>query len=237
MSGARKTADIKGLITQLGHVFNDPTLLEGALTHPSLAGLRHRKKNGGAPYERLEFLGDRVLGLAIAHWLYEKYPAASEGEMAKRHAALVNREALRAIATEINLADYLRLAKGENATAARKNLAMLSDAMEAVLGALYLDGGMKAADRFIRRLWQKDIAIAEAPADAKTMLQEWAQGQGLPLPHYRVTAQGGPAHAPKFTVEASVKGHAPAAAEGDSKRAAEKAAAKALLDQIAAAKA
>jgi ribonuclease-3 len=237
MSGARKTADAKGLIVQLGHKFADPVLLEEALTHPSLAGFRARKKNSTTPYERLEFLGDRVLGLALAAWLYEKYPTASEGELAKRHAGLVNREALRAVAIEIGLSTYLHLAKGEDAQAARKNLAALSDAMEAVIGALYLDGGMKAAENFIRRFWQKDIAIAEAPADAKTLLQEWAQGQGLPLPQYRVTAQGGPAHAPKFTVEVNVKGHAPAAAEGDSKRAAEKLAAKALLDQIAAQKA
>jgi len=229
---ARKAADPEGLMAQLGHAFADPALLEDALTHPSLAGFRQRKKNSTAPYERLEFLGDRVLGLAIAEWLYEKYPAASEGDMAKRHAALVNREALRAVALEIGLGDYLHLARGEDAVAARKNLATLSDAMEAVIGALYLDGGMKPARDFIHRFWQKDIGIAEAPADPKTILQEWAQGQHLPLPQYKVIEHAGPAHAPKFTIEVNVRNHPPATAEGNSKRAAEKAAAKLFMERV-----
>lgn len=231
MVAARKTADTAGLMESLGHNFASPELLEHALTHPSLAGFRQRKK-GVLPYERLEFLGDRVLGLVIAEWLYEKYPEASEGELAKRHTALVNREALRAVAKEIGLGNYLRLARGEETGGARKNLATLPDAMEAVIGAIYLDGGMKPAQKFIHRYWQKDIAIAEAPADPKTTLQEWAQGQGLPLPQYKVVEHSGPAHAPKFVVEVSVKGHPPASAQGDSKRAAQKAAAAALLKQL-----
>jgi ribonuclease-3 len=230
MPAARKNADVAGLIAQLGHEFANPALLQDALTHPSLAGFRQRKK-GAMPYERLEFLGDRVLGLVIAGWLYEKYPAASEGELAKRHAALVNREALRLVANEVGLVNYLHLARGEDASAARKNLATLSDALEAVIGALYLDGGLQAAENFIHRFWQKDIGVSEAPADPKTLLQEWAQGQGLPLPQYKVVEHSGPAHAPKFNIEASVKGHAPVTATGDSKRAAEKAAAKLLLEQ------
>jgi len=232
MTPAKKTVDIEELTTRLGHKFAKPDLLQGALTHPSLAGFRQRKKGGVMPYERLEFLGDRVLGLVIAEWLYEKYPDADEGDMAKRHAALVNREALRAVATEIHLGAHLKLARGEDASAARKNLATLPDAMEALIGALYLDGGMKAAASFIQRYWQKDIAIEEAPADPKTALQEWAQGQGLPLPHYKVVEHSGPAHAPKFVIEASVKGQDPVTATGDSKRAAQKAAAEGLLKQV-----
>jgi ribonuclease-3 len=221
------------LAAKLGHSFTKPTLLEDALTHPSLAGASRQKKKG-APYERLEFLGDRVLGLAIAEWLYETFPNASEGEMAKRHAALVNREALRSVAQEIGLGQFVRLARGEDANAAngRKNLATLPDAMEAVIGALYLDGGFSVAKQFIRQYWERDIAVSETPADPKTTLQEWAQGQGLPLPIYRVLEHTGPAHAPKFVIEASVKGVSPVQAEGDSKRAAQKMAAVKLLDLV-----
>ncbi|HEU0117965.1 MAG TPA: ribonuclease III [Alphaproteobacteria bacterium] len=231
MPSARKTPDNAELTARLGYEFKTPQLLQDALTHPSLAGYKQRKK-GAMPYERLEFLGDRVLGLIVAEWLYEKYPDASEGELAKRHAALVNREALRVVAVEIGLGQHLRLARGEDASAARKNLATLPDAMEAIIGALYLDGGLKAASGFIHRYWQKDIGIAEAPADPKTVLQEWAQGQKLPLPQYKVVEHSGPAHAPKFIVEVTVKGHAPATAEGNSKREAQKAAALLLLQQV-----
>ena len=230
-NGTHKAGDVKDLAARLGHDFSSPRLLEEAVTHPSLAGSRRTRKDP-MPYERLEFLGDRVLGLVIAEWLYEKFPDASEGDMAKRHAALVNREALRAVANEIGLGAYLRLARGEEAGGARRNLATLPDAMEAVLGALYLDGGLEPARAFIHRYWQKDIAVAETPADPKTALQEWAQGQGLPLPQYRVIEHSGPAHAPKFVVEASVRGHDPAVADGNSKRAAEKTAAAALLERV-----
>ena len=141
--------DPEALAEKLEHKFASPSLLEEALTHPSLSGTRQRKK--GAPYERLEFLGDRVLGLAIAEWIYETFPNADEGEMAKRHAALVNRDALRSVALEIGLAQFVRLARGEDADASRKNIATLPDAMEAVIGALYLDGGLAAAKKFIHR--------------------------------------------------------------------------------------
>lgn len=230
MASPQKDMDPAVLTEKLGHTFIKPKLLEEALTHPSLSGAHSRKK--GAPYERLEFLGDRVLGLAIAEWLYESFPAASEGEMAKRHAALVNRDALRSVALAIGLAKFIRLARGEELQADRKNLATLPDAMEAVLGALYLDGGLDAARRFIHRYWQTTIEVAEAPADPKTALQEWAQGQGLPLPTYRVIEHHGPAHAPKFLIEASVKGFIPAQAEGNSKRDAQKAAAAKLLEVV-----
>jgi len=222
--------DPNTLAEKLGHKFANPKLLEDALTHPSLSGARPRKK--GANYERLEFLGDRVLGLSIAEWLYETFPNADEGEMAKRHAALVNRDFLRAVAQELGLGQFVRLARGEDATASRKNLATLPDAMEAVIGALYLDGGYPAASAFIHKYWQRDIAVSETPVDPKTTLQEWAQGQGLPLPVYRVLESSGPAHAPKFLIEATVKGRPAVQAEGDSKRAAQKAAAVKLLELV-----
>jgi len=233
MAAPRIIPEMTVLIDKLGHAFAKPDLLEQALTHPSLSGgSAASRKKGAGDYERLEFLGDRVLGLIIAEWLYEKYPAAREGELAKRHAALVNRDALRVVAEEIGLGDYLRLAGGEKPGAARKNLATLPDAMEAVIGALYCDGGLKAAGDFIHRYWQKDIAIEETPADPKTALQEWAQGQGLPLPQYKVVERSGPAHAPRFVIEASVKGHKPVKAEGNSKREAEKSAAAQLIEQV-----
>ena len=231
MAAPRKTADKNELTGKLGHDFKTPQLLADALTHPSVAGGR---KKGGTAYERLEFLGDRVLGLIIAAWLYDIFPDAAEGDLAKRHAALVNREALRAVASEVGLGAHIRLARGEEAESARKNRATLPDAMEAVIGALYLDGGLKAAEQFIRRYWQKDIAVDQAPADPKTALQEWAQGLGLPLPSYKIVARSGPEHAPLFTIEVSVKGFDPTRAEGPSRRAAEKTAAEALLKQMAA---
>lgn len=230
MPVSRKITDIAEFMAQLGHQFKEPELLQEALTHPSLAG--KQRKKGPTAYERLEFLGDRVLGLVIAEWLYKKYPESSEGDLAKRHAALVNREALRAVAAEVGLVQHLHLARGEDAAASRKNLATLPDAMEAVIGALYLDGGLAAAVNFIHRFWQKDIAIEEAPADPKTLLQEWAQGHALPLPIYKVVENSGPAHAPKFVVEVTVKDHPPAIAEGHSKRAAQKAAAEVLLKNL-----
>jgi ribonuclease-3 len=234
MPAAVSKPDPAALAERLGHKFAAPLLLEQALTHPSLAGASKQRKKG-APYERLEFLGDRVLGLAIAEWLFETFPNADEGEMAKRHAALVNREALRVVAQEIGLGQFVRLARGEDAGAVaggRKNLATLPDAMEAVIGALYLDGGFVAARKFIHQFWQRDIAVTETPADPKTALQEWAQGQGLPLPAYRVLEHSGPAHAPNFVIEATVKGFAPVQANGDSKRAAQKAAAAKLLELV-----
>ena len=224
------------LIARLGYAFVKPELLQDALTHPSLAGSKPRKKNSTTPYERLEFLGDRVLGLVIAKWLYVLFPDSSEGDLAKRHASLVNRDALRLVALEIGLERHLRLARGEVISAARKNLATLSDAMEALIGAMYLDGGLEPAERFIHQYWQKATVVEKTPDDPKTALQEWAQGQGLPLPQYKVVERSGPAHAPKFVIEVTVKGHAPAQAEGPSKRLAEKAAAKELMGQLAASK-
>lgn len=233
MTGTNAEA-LAALSETLGHKFARAELLREALTHPSVASGQTRKKKTSSPYERLEFLGDRVLGLVIAQWLYELYPNASEGELAKRHASLVNRDALKGVAMEIHLGDALHLAHGEEATASRKNLTTLSDAMEAVIGALYLDGGLEPAVRFIKRFWNLSIHEAHTPADPKTALQEWAQGKGLPLPTYKVVAHSGPAHAPKFEIEVSVKGQPPLCAVGHSKREAEKTAAQALLERIAA---
>ncbi|MDD2324825.1 MAG: ribonuclease III [Alphaproteobacteria bacterium] len=228
-----KDLDLTGLMEKLGHAFAHPDLLRDALVHPSLSGGRTgRGKGQASPYERLEFLGDRVLGLTIAHWLFDLYPKAKEGELAKRHAALVSREALATVAERIGLADYILLAEGNDQNAPRKNLAASSDAMEGVIGALYLDGGLEVARALIQKYWAQDIDVAATPADPKTALQEYAQGKGLPLPVYKVVEHTGPSHAPCFLIEGQVKGLVPVRAEGGSKREAEKKVACALLEEI-----
>lgn len=230
----RKPIDYDALARKLGHVFANTTLLHDALTHPSLpSGKGSSRTSKASSYERLEFLGDRVLGLVIAHWLYTLFPKANEGEMAKRHAHLVNGDMLRTIAISIGLDEHLRLARGEDVLAERKNLAALSDAMEGVIGALYLDGGYAVVEAFIKKNWEPLIASEAAPpADPKTALQEFAQGNGLPLPVYSILEHSGPSHAPRFVIEVSVRGYKPMIAEGGSKREAEKKAASLLLEKI-----
>lgn len=212
--------------------FLNPSLLQDALTHPSLAGLKQGKKSKTTSYERLEFLGDRVLGLVIAEWLYKLFPDSSEGDLAKRLASLVNRDSLREIALAIGLDKHIKIARAEENLLTKKNQAVLSDAMEALIGAIYLDGGIEAARKFIHKHWKNAEKTEAAPADPKTALQEWVQGHGLPLPVYKVKEKTGPAHAPKFVVEASVSGFKPTIGEGPSKRLAEKEAAQKLLQLI-----
>lgn len=212
------------------HSFSRPAFLAEALTHPSVQAHGHA-------YERLEFLGDRVLGLVIADMLLAGFPDEDEGALAKRHAALVRREALARVAADVGLGAFLSLSKGEEETGGRSNPALLADALEAVIGALYLDGGLGAAEPFIHRLWTAAMEETERPPqDAKTRLQEWAQAAALPLPGYAVVGRDGPSHNPMFTVEVSVSGYPPVRAKGTSKRAAEQAAAAALLAEVGGAK-
>lgn len=209
----------------LGHRFRDRELLAEALTHPSAGG--------GRSYERLEFLGDRVLGIVLADLLFKAFPEEPEGDLAKRFAALAQRESLTLVAEAIGLAPFVRMAVSEEQTGGRENPATLADAMEAVIGALYLDGGLEPATAFVRQHWEPLLTSALAPPqDPKTALQEWAQGRGLPLPNYRELRREGPAHDPHFTMEAKVQGHAPAEGAGRSKRAAERAAAAVLLHRL-----
>ncbi|MGQ0661997.1 MAG: ribonuclease III [Pseudomonadota bacterium] len=216
-------AAIEGI---LGHRFADPELLDAALAHSSL-GRRGPAANSGAAFERLEFLGDRVLGLVIAQLLFEAFPGEAEGGLARRHAVLVSRETLARVARAIELGRYLKVAKSE---AGRRTPAVLADALEAVVAALALDGGLAPARAFIARHFEPLLSAAFAPpSDAKTALQEWAQGRGKPLPVYRTLKTEGPAHRPRFAVEAIIEGLAPEIAHGPSKRAAERAAAAALL--------
>jgi ribonuclease-3 len=220
------------LMDLLGHRFDDDRLLKQALTHPSYATTKRQKAAKSSPYERLEFLGDRVLGLVIAHWLYDLYPDVDEGELAKRHAALVNRDALKETALRLGLEQYLILAHGEEVNADRKNLAVLSDATEGMIGALYLDGGLAPAERFIKTYWDQMIRSDAAPSDPKTTLQEFAQSKRLPLPTYKEISRSGPAHEPHFVIEVTMQGYPPQKGEGISKRLAEKAAATRLLEEV-----
>lgn len=224
--------DIKECARRLGHEFRDLSLLEAALTHPSID--RPRGRRSAVPeYERLEFLGDRVLGLAVADHLYRAFPGEAEGALARRFTALVRREALARIALRLEIDRFLRMSRGEEESGGRENPANLADSCEAVIAALYLDGGFEAASAFVERFWQDLVAEdVSPPKDAKTGLQEWAQARGLPLPQYSVVSRDGPDHAPMFTIAVTVDGVGEARARGKSKRNAEQAAAKALLEDI-----
>jgi ribonuclease-3 len=214
---------------RLAYRFADPGLLRQALTHRSLIQGRNR---GLASNERLEFVGDRVLGLVIAEWLVERFPDEREGGLGRRLAHLVNQETLARIAARIALGEALIVPASEAATGVQGRATVLADACEALIGALYADGGLAAARGFIRSHWAEEIeAVAEAPRDPKTALQEWAQARGLALPAYRTLAAEGPSHRPRFTV-AVTAGEASAEATGVTKREAEKAAAAALLARL-----
>ena len=215
----------------LGHRFKQPGLLRQALIHASTARDRQGRIRSN---ERLEFLGDRVLGLVVADFLLERFPDEDEGELARRHAGLVRRETLARVAEDIGIAPHIVMSRGEEDAGGRANPGLLADTLEAAIAALFLDGGLAVAAAFIRRHWQGLIEEdAEPPKDGKTTLQEWAQGRGLDLPSYHEVDRSGPAHAPTFLVEVSVEGIGAVAAPGPSKRAAEQAAADALLERIA----
>jgi ribonuclease-3 len=213
------------LTARLGHGFARPDLLTQALTHGSAAS--------GSDNQRLEFLGDRVLGLVIAGALLDADAGAAEGRLAPRLNALVRKETCADVAREIGLGPALRMAPSEAASGGRKKTALLGDAMEAVIGAVFLDAGYDAARALVLRLWAGRIAGAEETgADAKSALQEWVQARGLPLPHYADAGRSGADHAPVFAVEVRVEGQVPARAEAATKRAAQQAAAALLLARL-----
>jgi len=220
--------DLAAIEGALDHRFGDKSLPAQALVHRSATSQRARES-----YERLEFLGDRVVGLLVADMLYQRYPNEAEGALARRHAALVRRDALARVAEEIGLGAHLVMSKGEEDAGGRSNPALLSDVCEALIGALYLDGGLEAARRFVERHWPAMMEEAVAPPkDAKTTLQEWAQRRGRPLPKYETVAAEGPDHNPMFRVRVTVEGLPPAMATGPSKRAAAQAAAQTLLEKV-----
>jgi ribonuclease-3 len=209
----------------IGYEFRDVTLLDMALTHASV-----QKKT--YDNERLEFLGDRVLGLVLADILYRANPSEKEGALARRHGALVQQSSLVAVAKNLDLGSVVRAAGNS-----RENAALLADAAEALIGAIYLDGGYAAAEKFIVVQWEKMLQDQQQPPeDPKTALQEWAQERGLPLPEYKVVAKSGSDHEPVFTIEVSVKDHDATSATAANKRLAEKEAAGKMLEQVRSAK-
>lgn len=222
-----RVAAVEDLEARIGHTFADRDLLERALTHPSVGdGAREVRHN-----ERLEFLGDRVLNLCAAERLMALDPDSREGEMSRRLASLVNYHACARAAERAGLPAAIRLSASASKVGARKSDAVLGDACEALIAALYIDGGLETAKAFFERFWADEFANLDAPRskDPKTQLQEWAQGLALPLPAYSVVERQGPAHAPTFTVEVRIQGFDPERGEAGSRQAAEKAAAQVML--------
>ncbi|WP_332763800.1 ribonuclease III [Phenylobacterium sp.] len=223
----RRLAAVAELEGRIGHVFRDRDLLERALTHASVGDGATKVRH----YERLEFLGDRVLNLLAAERLMALDLEAREGEMSRLMAALVNYHACARVSRRIGLAEALRLAPSASKIGARENDTVLGDACEALMGALYVEGGLDLARTFFLEFWAEEFSRLDEPRikDPKTQLQEWAQARGMPLPAYKVVNRTGPDHAPCFTVSVSVGDHEPELAEGRSRQEAEKAAAMAML--------
>jgi ribonuclease III len=223
----RRKRSASVLEDRIGYRFNDAAMLESALTHISaLKGSRNRASS----YQRLEFLGDHVLGLVISDMLYRTFPKADEGELSRRLADLVRKETCAEIARMIDLGAAIRVGASEANAGARSRLAILADVCESLIGAVYLDGGYKAAEGLVERLWEVRLrATAQPQRDPKTVLQEWAQARGLPTPVYREVARSGPDHNPEFRVAVQLPSLASTEGVARSKRAAEQAAAAAML--------
>lgn len=223
----RLSAELKAFEGRLGHHFGKAELLMRAVTHASI-GSATRPDN-----QRLEFLGDRVLGLVMAEALLSADTGAKEGQLAPRFNALVRKETCADVARGIGLGDVLKLGRSEMLTGGRRKEALLGDAMEAVIAAVYQDAGFEAARALVLRLWSGRIAAVEPDArDAKTALQEWAQARGMTPPGYVETARQGPDHAPRFTVRVTLDDGASAEATAGTKRLAEQQAARLLLDRL-----
>lgn len=223
-----KARKYKALEKKLGYRFKDEALLARALTHASLRGARKVREDN----ERLEFVGDRVLGLAIVELLWETYPQATEGELARHLNRLVRGETCAKVGRALGLGEFLMLSESEAVSGGRLKATILADAVEAVLGAVFLEAGYNKARDVVRRLWEnEEVSFGHAAADPKSALQEWAQGQGLALPTYVEVERTGPDHAPSFTSEVRIKGRSPARGQGTSKRAAEQAAASVMLER------
>lgn len=215
---------VRRLEEQTSHTFRDLARLERALTHASA------RQSVGSDYERLEFLGDRVLGLVIAEMLFRAYPTASEGELSLRLNSLVNADTCAAVADEIGLHEFIRTGSDVKGLANKRLKSLRADVVESLIATIYLDGGLEAAQPFIQRYWDaRSREINSAQRDPKTELQEWAHQQDGAQPIYSVVERTGPDHDPQFTVKVEVKGFAPATGMGRSKRIAEQEAAVALL--------
>ena len=222
----RRDTALKHLFERLGYAFNDRSLVELALTHASARpSLKPNEDN-----ERLEFLGDRVLGLAIAELLTTSFPEASEGELARRFNQLVRAETCADVAQRWELGKLIVMSGGEAESGGRAKKTILANACEAVLGAIFIDGGYEPARDVVHRYWAAELSGLDLAApDAKSILQEWAQGRHLPLPRYIEVSREGPDHEPRFTSEVQIDGVAPERGHGANKRAAEQAAALAML--------
>lgn len=221
-------ADLRAFQARLGYEFRDSELLVRALTHASISGATR------ASNERLEFLGDRVLALTMAEALFKADDKASEGQLAPRLNALVRLETCAEIARGLNLGEVLKLGRSEMISGGRRKEALLGDALEAVIAAVYLDSDFRTAQKIVLRLWESQLArLADSDArDAKSVLQEWAQGRGMGVPVYEETGRTGPDHQPIFTVQVRLDNGESRAATANTKRAAEQLAARALLDHL-----
>lgn len=212
----------------IGYKFKNIDLLDESLTHPSLS---LKDKNGHKySYERLEFLGDSALGLVVAEMLIKRHPEEEEGALAKRQSALVRGEALVEIAKKLHLGQHIIMTPGEEFSGGRKNESNLENTLEALIGAIYIDGGLDELKKFIHKWWNDILEVMkEPPKDPKTTLQELVQGQGMPIPEYIMTNATGPAHSPIFEITVAIKGYGEIVASANSKKKAQKEAAKLML--------
>jgi ribonuclease-3 len=221
------SATLDELEAKLGHSFTNRNLALRALTHVSAGG---GARGRAETYQRLEFLGDRVLGLVVVEMLYAAFPEASEGELSRRLADLVRQESCAEVAAAWGAGAHVRLGSGEAQSGGAHKTAILADVCEALIGAVFLDAGYSAARDVVTRAWSERMRAPRRPLqDAKTALQEWAQARGRPTPLYREIARSGPDHSPKFVIRVEIDGFAAAEGEGSSKRAAEQAAAEVFM--------
>lgn len=228
----QKQGALAALETRLGHRFSDGQLLESALTHRSYANEKGLTRN----YERLEFLGDSVLGLLAVEWLYASHPDRPEGELSQVKSFLVSEPVLAHFARRLEMGKSLRLGVGEERSGGREKPSLLADVFEAVIGALYLDGGLSAAREIVGDLLGEAFrrrAEFHETADAKSKLQEWVQAQGWELPEYRIVAEEGPDHQKVFSVECWVQGRSVGSGTGRSRKLAEQSAAEQALKELA----
>ncbi len=229
-----KAKDRSALEERIGHKFADKALLERALTH--ISAISGGPQNRASSYQRLEFLGDHVLGLVMSDMLYRAFPKANEGELSRRLADLVRKETCAEVARAMDLGPQLKLGSSESHAGGRLRTTILADACEALVGAVFIDGGYDAAEEMIGTFWKERMLTPTRPLrDSKTMLQEWAQARGLPTPAYQELARTGPHHDPEFRVAVVLPDRPPAEGLGNSKRAAEQAAAAAMLTRVGAA--
>lgn len=221
---------MSGIEDILGYRFSNKELLKEALTHPSC-----NEMVDGRPfhYQRLEFLGDSIIGAVISELLYSSYPDEPEGNLAKRKAALVSSHTISRIVEDHHIFPFIRLSASEKQDGGQSNRSIQEDVCEALMGAIYLDGGYEKVREVILQIWQPySDKLTSVPQDAKTTLQEWAQGKGLSLPLYEVISEEGPAHAPKFEIRVTVQGYPPEIATAGNKRKAEQQAAAQLLKKL-----